>query len=235
VTHAARELEKPLYFDKVEELNLDHAPLLHVPTPPPLSPVDFERKMMSAVVVDTRSDLAFGAAHIPAAQYIGLEQLARFAGWFLHRDRAILLVTEGAPDPAVRYLVRLGFENIEGYLAGDMWAWHTSGRSSRATRMATVDQLCRILDAGRDPWILDVRSDGELVAQGEIPGAHHIHVTQLYKRRDQVPKHEPVFIFCGSGTRAMIAASFLQRGGWKDVVVVLGGLAGWNATTCQLP
>jgi hypothetical protein len=32
----------------------------------------------------------------------------------------------------------------------------------------------------------------------------------------------------------MIAASLLQREGWTDLVVVLGGLAGWNSVTCTL-
>jgi len=26
----------------------------------------------------------------------------------------------------------------------------------------------------------------------------------------------------------------LQRAGWRDLVVVLGGLAGWNSVTCTL-
>jgi rhodanese-related sulfurtransferase len=32
----------------------------------------------------------------------------------------------------------------------------------------------------------------------------------------------------------MIAASLLQRKGWTDVAVVLGGFAGWNSLRCAL-
>ena len=41
-------------------------------------------------------------------------------------------------------------------------------------------------------------------------------------------------VFCGSGLRSMIGASLLQREGWEDVAVVLGGLAGWSSTTCPI-
>jgi hydroxyacylglutathione hydrolase len=43
-----------------------------------------------------------------------------------------------------------------------------------------------------------------------------------------------VFIFCGSGMRATVAASLLNREGWNNLTVVLGGLAGWSSVTCPL-
>ena len=64
--------------------------------------------------------------------------------------------------------------------------------------------------------------------------AQHIHLTQLPHRLDEVPQDRTVTIFCGSDVRATIAASLLQRGGWTDLAVVLGGLAGWSSTTCPL-
>ena len=38
-----------------------------------------------------------------------------------------------------------------------------------------------------------------------------------------------------SGVRAVIVASLLQRAGRKNARVVLGGIAGWNSTSCPLP
>jgi len=32
----------------------------------------------------------------------------------------------------------------------------------------------------------------------------------------------------------MIAASLLQRQGWDNLIVVLGGLAGWKSDTCPV-
>ena len=64
--------------------------------------------------------------------------------------------------------------------------------------------------------------------------AHHIHVTQLPHRLDEVPRDQTITIFCGSDVRATTAASLLQRAGWTDLAVVLGGLSGWSSTTCPL-
>ena len=185
-------------------------------------------------MLDTRTELAFGAAHVPGALSIWIERLSRFCGWFVPYDRPILLVTEGDdPTRAVRYLTRLGYDDVAGHLAGGMLSWHTAGQESAAVATITVQALCHQLDAQEEPWILDVRGGGE-VAGREIPGAHHIPLTQLPQRMDQVPQDRAVHVFCGSGVRSMMAASLLRREGWRNPVVVLGGLAGWSSTTCRL-
>jgi len=235
IANAARQLEYPPYFRRMEEWNVEGAPLLgSLPVLAPLSPAEFAQKAREAVVLDTRIDLSFGAAHVPGAISIWMGRLSKFAGWFLPLDRPILLVDEtGDPTQTVRYLHRLGYDNLAGYLAGGMLAWHTSGRESGSIRTITVQALCHHLDAHEDTWILDVRSDGE-VAAGGIPDAQHIHLTQLPHHLGEVPQDRPVTIFCGSGVRAMIAASLLHRAGWENLTVVLGGLAGWRSTTCPL-
>ena len=96
-----------------------------------------------------------------------------------------------------------------------------------------MQALCYALDAGEAPWILDVRSDEESM-NAPIPDAQHIHVTQLVTRLSEVPQDRSVYIFCAGGLRAMIAASLLQRAGWQDLTVVLGGLSAWQSTTCPV-
>jgi hydroxyacylglutathione hydrolase len=205
-----------------------------LPIATPLSPEAFAEKARDAVVLDTRMELGFAAAHVPDAISIWMEGVPRFAGWFLPYDRPILLVTEMAdPTPVVRALVRIGYDNVVGSLAGGMLAWHMAGRESASIRTTTVQGLCRLLDAHGEPWILDVRSDAEVEA-GPVPDAHHIHLTQLPRRLDAVPEERSIHVFCGSGLRSMVAASLLRRQGWEDLVVVLGGLAGWRSTTCPL-
>jgi hydroxyacylglutathione hydrolase len=235
VANVAQELEKPPYFAQMEKLNLEGAPLLGtLPVPKPLPPDMFVNKMEEAVVLDTRIELGFGSAHVPGALFIWLERVAGYAGWFLSYDRPILLVSEtDNPAQATRYLIRLGYDDLAGYLSGGMLAWHTAGLESNSIGMVTVQALCHLLDEGESPWILDVRSDKEL-EKARIPGAQHIHITKLPQHMDEVPKDRTVYIFCGSDVRAMIAASLLQRQGWEDLVVVLGGLEGWNSITCPL-
>jgi len=236
VAKMAVELERPPYFREMERLNLAGAPLLStVPDPAPLSPKEFASAAEEDVVLDTRMELAFGAAHVPGALSIWLAGVPSFAGLFLPYDRKVLLVDEtGDPDQAVRRLRRLGYDNLEGYLAGGMVAWHMAGEESSSVATANVHDLCARLDREEKAWILDVRSDDELEASGRITGAHHIHITQLPQRIEEVPRDRPVYIFCGSGLRSMVAASILQREGWQDMTVILGGIAGWSSATCPV-
>ena len=186
-------------------------------------------------MLDTRMELGFAAAHVPEALSIWLAGVPRFAGWLLPYDRPILLVNE-ADDvtEATRSLIRMGYDSLAGCLSGGMLSWHKKGLESKSIGTVTVQGLCRRLDRGEEAWILDVRSAGELEHVGKVPRGHHIHITQLPERMAEVPKDRVVYVFCGSGVRSMIAASLLQRQGWRDITVVLGGFAGWSSTRCPL-
>jgi hydroxyacylglutathione hydrolase len=220
----------------MEEWNVNGPPLLGtLPVPTPLSAEAFEEARAEFFVLDTRPTLCFAPAHVPKSLSIWPDGVASFAGWYLPYDRPLLLVTpEDDPMPTVRKLVRMGYDDLAGCLAGGMLAWHTIGYESDAIETVTVQDLCRRLDASEEPWILDVRSAGELEQDGEIQDAHHIHITQLPRRLDDVPRAETITVFCGSGLRSTIAASMLQSTGWRMVEVVLGGLSGWNSASCPI-
>jgi hydroxyacylglutathione hydrolase len=79
-----------------------------------------------------------------------------------------------------------------------------------------------------------VRSEEELETAGRIPSAQHIHRTFLPEHLRQVAKDRMLHTFCGGGLRSMIAASLLQRAGWENLIVVLGGFSGWISTICEL-
>jgi hydroxyacylglutathione hydrolase len=230
----ARMLERPPYFRRMERWNVEGPPLLGaLPTPTPLNPGDFAARAEDGLVLDTRMELGFGAAHVPEALSMWKGGLASFAGWFLPYDEPLLLVGEDEdPTPIVRRLVRLGYDDLAGTLGGGMLAWHMAGRESAGTATVTTHELCERLDEDFDAWILDVRGEEELEREGRITDAHHIHITQLPERLGEVPRDRPIRVFCGSGLRSMIGASLLQREGWEDVSVILGGLAGWHSTSC---
>jgi hydroxyacylglutathione hydrolase len=234
IANVAKRMERPPYFKKMEQLNLDGAsPIGRQPVPE--SPDEFDKSAQDAIVLDTRSELGFGAAHIPNSLFIWLSGLPGYAGWFLSYDQPILLVNEtDDPRKAARYLFRLGYDNVAGYFSGGVHNWHMTGRESSSISMITVQGLCRLLDEDKKVWILDVRNTEELEREGMITGAHHIHITQLPHHMNEVPRDLLVYIFCGSGLRSMTAASILKREGWKNLAVVLGGMAGWNSITCPI-
>lgn len=222
--------ERPPYFSQMERLNLEGSPLAELPSPKLLAPAEFEAATKGATIVDTRMELGFAAAHVPGAQSIWKDGLASFAGWYLGYERPILLVNETNDfEEQIRVLVRLGFDSVAGCLAGGMLSWHTVGRESQSIGTLTVQEICKRLDVGDELWILDVRSDEELTRDGRIPGAAHVHVTQVPQRLAEIPRDRRIHVFCGSGLRSMIAASYLQRQGWEDLEVILGGMGAWRS------
>lgn len=236
IENVAKELERPYYFRQMEKLNAEGSPVLgSLPVPLPLKPREFSRKAENSVILDSRKELSFGSAHIPGSLSIWKDGIPNFAGWFLPYDKPILLVNE-SDDPlsVVRLLVRMGYDNIAGYLSGGMLGWHMAGNKSESIGTITVQDLCGLLDEEEEIQILDVRGEKEREQKGSIPGALNIHVTQLFERIDEVPEDREVFIFCGSGLRSMMAASLLKKEGWNNLKVVLGGLSGWSSNTCQI-
>jgi hydroxyacylglutathione hydrolase len=229
------------YMETVERLNLEGAPLPggQLPVPPPLAAEEFAARAPDAWVVDTRDLLSFSTAHVPGALALWENELSSYAGWFLTYEKPILLVCDkDRIERVTRYLVRMGYDRIEGVLAGGMLAWHKAGLESQSIDTVTVQTLCRWLDGDEEPRVLDVRTDEEVEAMA-IPGAMHIPIKQVQARLDEVPAPEDgrgkLCIFCGSGVRSVIVASLLHRAGRKTVSVVLGGITGWNSTSCPLP
>lgn len=237
IARAARILEYAPYFRKMEQMNLEISPALcELPQPIPLPARVFaEKEKSGAVVIDLRSHEAFSAAHVPGALSLPLNNLASFAGWYLDYSAPILLIgADGQIAEATTRLRRLGYDQVAGFLAGGILSWHMAGFPSGKITTITVQDLCQQIDAEGLPAILDVRAREELEANGQIPGAMHIHLTELPEKMSQIPQQGPLFIFCGSGVRSMISASLLKRAGHSEVVVVFGGLAGWNSLQCPV-
>jgi hydroxyacylglutathione hydrolase len=234
VSITAKKLGYPPYFRQMEKINLEGASACEI-LPVPLTVHEFADMIPNAIVLDTRTELAFGASHVPDSLSIWAAGLPSFTGWFLPTDKPILLVNESNdPEQVARYLFRLGFNSIAGFLSGGMLAWHMAGRETSSIKTVAVQLLCSLLDQGGRSWILDVRSDAELEHAGMVTGAHHIHLIELVNRMNEVPHDQMVFIFCGSGLRSMVAASLLKREGWQNLVVVLGGLSGWRSVSCPI-
>ena len=202
-----------------------------------------DRVCEKCLILDVRSKEAFAAAHIPDAINIPFgPQLPTWAGWVLPYDRPIQLIVDNSAQvpEVVTHLIRVGFDEIQGYVQGGIDGWETSGYPLAMLDTMSVHQLRDRLAKGTDRvTVLDVRTEKEWNA-GHIDGAIHIHGGKLQERFADVPQSNPVAVVCGSGYRASIAASFLKREGYADVTNVVGGMSAWKAaglpmTNCAGP
>jgi len=232
VRHKLQEsLELPPYFRQMEKYNLEGPSLLRdLPVPALLSPVEFRAEMeKGALVIDTRMPHSFGGAHIRNTYSIWLEGIPSFAGWLLPYDSPVLLVVEdkGHLETAVRYLVRLGYDNIAGFLNGGIAAWYIEDLPIQGFNLLSVHDLKSMLEKDEELFILDVRSDEEWES-GHIEGARHIYVGHVKDNLDMIPKQCQVVVYCGSGRRSNIAASVLKMNGYNKIFNVLGSMSAWK-------
>ncbi len=225
----------PPYYLRMKELNAKGPPLLGgLPGLHPLPAPRFRELAEDGahVVVDLRDQLAFGGGHVPGALGIGVEggSLSTWAAWLVPYDRPLLLVADADEqlEPAVRALVRVGFDRVEGYLEGGMQRWIEHGFPQATLPQLSVAELAtQVASANGDtPTVLDVRAANEW-AQGHVAGAHHLMGGLVPQRLDELPPG-PLAITCGGGYRSTAVASFLQRAGRNDVLNVTGGMGAWK-------
>jgi hydroxyacylglutathione hydrolase len=238
----AEHLERPPYFKRMEKYNLEGPPLLKkLPDPPPLSPLEFQKRIkQGALVLDARTPAAFGGAHIKESYSIWLEGIPSFAGWVLSYDKQILLILENREHLAtvVSYLVRLGYDLLEGYLCGGVEAcglesWYADALPTEHLGLLTVQELRKRIDSGENLFVLDVRADKEWVT-GHIEDSFNVYVGNLKERLDEIPANRNIAVICSVGNRASLGASILRRAGFREVYNVLGGVLSWQKANYPL-
>ncbi|KJS30930.1 MAG: metallo-beta-lactamase [Desulfatitalea sp. BRH_c12] len=235
----AEKPHQPPYFRKMEEYNQQgNAPILdRLPKPPPQSPSQFsESAQQGAQILDLRSPEAFAGAFVPGSLAIPLEMVPAYGGYFLSYERPIGLIAHSYDEieTAVRFLIRMGYDQFSGFLSGGLHAWEVSGRDYDRIPAVHVKELSRRLKEKDAFTLLDVREEEELQEVGKFPGAHHIFLGDLPHKLDAVPKGKPVTTFCGSGMRAIIAASILKQNGFDVVEDSLGSMAACLEAGCPI-
>jgi hydroxyacylglutathione hydrolase len=228
---------KPPYFSKMEEYNLNGAPPVEPVFPPkPLSAGQFEQKMHDGMLaVDLRSPEAFAGAYIPGSIAIPLEMLPAFAGWFLPYDQDLGVIVDSYNDvqTARRFLTRIGYDRVVGFLEQGLHEWEIQGKYYETIPAMYAGEIQRRIREGDDFTLLDVRTDGEY-EQGHLPNAQHIFLGELPNRMDEVGPARPITTFCGSGQRAIIAASLLKKHGFKQVEDSLGSMQACARGVCEI-
>jgi len=100
-------------------------------------------------------------------------------------------------------------------------------------RMAkiSVDELDKMLNAGQNPFIVDMRPSAELEQDPAIiRGAVHLGIDELDKRHEELPRDREVILYCDCPNEitSAKAALILRRRGFKRVRPLLGGIEAWR-------
>ncbi len=216
--------EPPMYFARMKRDNRDGAPVLGgLPRPRRVSPREAASRALAGasagdVVIDTRPDRsAFMARHLPGSVYVPLtKSFCTAAGSVLPEGAAVTLVIDETDlEWAVRRLVRIGFDDVTGFVEhGALDRYFDEGGEAASIPEIDLQAASRLSTSGRGE-VLDVRYAAEYAAS-HLPGAVNASYTRLPDYADRLPPNGSLLVHCLSGARAAVAASYLAREG-RDV------------------
>jgi hydroxyacylglutathione hydrolase len=228
----------PAYYAHMAPFNRAGATVLgRVPDVPALTVPQFRTQAgTGAWIVDARDRDEFAAGHIPGSVNIELNSgFGSYVGWMLPFGAPVILVL---PDPAedsaaeaATQLLRIGWSQVPGYLAGGISAW-TGGLRSYPT--ASVPELCDAMTRQGNLLVLDVRQELEW-AWGTIPGSRTVFVADLPRQLDTIPRDRPAWVICSNGHRASIAASLLDAAGIPVRLIGAGSVTEYRQHCRPLP
>ncbi|WP_319467145.1 rhodanese-like domain-containing protein [uncultured Pseudodesulfovibrio sp.] len=223
---------RPKSFTHIISTNASGARLLErCPMDLAMEPDRFEERMLdSAVVIDVRNAAAYAGFHIPGSINIGFEpSLANWVGMVVDPKSDLLLVVDSQADyERMRTeLHRIGYDNIHGYLMGGIESWVYSGRPVDKLSIDSAQEVEQCLEDGKKLSIVDIRTPAE-IAQGKIPGAATVSLIDILDGKFDLPEEDHHIIYCASGYRSNIAASYLQRHGYWNVRALAGGAIAWT-------
>jgi hydroxyacylglutathione hydrolase len=154
----------------------------------------------------------------------GNNAFATWAGWFLKYDEQfIILADESKLDDLTRKLMRIGLDNIYGYVPSTS-IWTESGGKLEKANVISIDEAKRLMK--EDIQIVDLRGLTEFNS-GHIANADNVFVGTLPQNLDKISKDKKVLIHCQSGDRATIGYSILIKNGFTNISNYSGSINDW--------
>jgi len=154
--------------------------------------------------------------------------IGAYAGYFADYKKNIVFVSDDSSqaEKAYKEFLRLGYNNVKGFLRGGIASWETSARNLESFKMTDVNEIIN-METTSSTILLDVRKPDEW-EDGTIKGARTIFLGDLESCMNEFDKSSSVVTYCGSGKRATIAASILAKNGISNVAVFMGSMKAYK-------
>jgi membrane protein DedA with SNARE-associated domain/rhodanese-related sulfurtransferase len=153
----------------------------------------------------------------------GLLAVGRFFGDALNHSAALL-------GWAGRFSGGLLILGVAGFLVARVVRRRKVLKELAAARVEP-EELKRLLDAGEEIFIVDLRHPLELIPDPyTLPGARHISPAALASRYHEIPRDREIVLFCTCPSEATAAktAMTLRKLGIERVHPLRGGLEAWR-------
>lgn len=220
--------EPPKYFAMMKQLNKVDRPLLTaVPKLKALSNHEMMEAMGRGVkLIDARNKTEFAKGYIPGSINIqGNNSFATWAGWILNYEEPFMLLADKSMlDDLTRKLMRIGLDNIMGYVPSTA-EFTDQGGQLDTVPVINIDTFKSLLDEP-NVQVVDLRNATEFKS-GHIKGAEHVFVGTLIDNLEKVSKDKKVVIHCQGGDRATIGYSLLASAGYTNVLNYSASMNEW--------
>jgi hydroxyacylglutathione hydrolase len=230
----------PEYYKRMKEENSKGPTILDgLPKPQPMDATQFREAAIGkkATILDVRHPLAFGGGHVEGSINIAtLDHVSFWSPWIIPYNQPIYLVLDGEEKlrDTLQALVRVGLDDVRGYLKPNFNHWVNRGNDFDDLTQVSVHYLSDVIDMGIKPTVIDVRNESEW-KEGHIAGAKHIYLGDIPTELKNLPdKDAEIYCICGGGFRSSVAASLLLNKGYENVYNVFGGMTAWKAAGLEM-
>lgn len=183
-----------------------------------------------AWIVDLRDQQAYAEAHVEGSVNVHLRgRLDTWAGIVVPVTAKLLLVGDDAEvKEGVFRLRRIGYDLVAGRMPADAAAWRAGGLAVRATKGITPKELHALMQAGKEPVVVDVRTADEY-GDLRLGDVGNIPVTEHERFAKALGTEMEVVMVCNSAYRSSLAVGLAERHGMRHVRSLEGGLDAWIA------
>ncbi len=207
----------PSYYAHMSPANSAGPGPANVQVPESLEADELTRRLADGEwVVDLRNRVAFSSDHFTGAvsfEYGDGSNFTTYLGWVLPWNEPLTLVgARSDVEDAIRDLSRIGIDSPDAAIGTEPHALAPDAAVASYPREGWEEML---RDRTADEPLLDTRRIDEF-ASSRLAGSVNVPLHELLSRMDEIPAGR-IWVHCGSGYRAGVAASLLQRAG-RDVV-----------------
>ncbi|TNE72657.1 MBL fold metallo-hydrolase [bacterium] len=209
--------EPPLYFARMKKVNRDGINVLgNLPKPAKMTAEEVAKA--GGVILDSRTRAEFMAAHLKGSYCAPFDKAYNtVAGSYVSPEEKVYLVIDTHQvEAAVRDLVRVGVDNIIGYVTIAEFKEYLEKNNAVKTTVLKFDDLKTYQENGYE--VLDVRKKTEYDID-HAEGSKNIAHVRIPRRIEELDKNKKYLVHCQAGGRAAAAASYLDAKGF-DVVMI---------------
>jgi hydroxyacylglutathione hydrolase len=217
--------ETPFYFAVMKRVNKVGPELLrNLPKVQLAAATKLKDAIVNGQLVDTRDSASFAMKHVSGSLNLPMGTLVQWGGFLIdYNTPAALIVKESSLEQALQSLRAIGIDQVLVYFDTDDAEVEKSMLESYS--VDTPANLKASIESGA-VQLIDVRAATEF-REERISGATHCFLGEIARDVDRFDRQIPVVTQCLGGGRSAIAASVLQRAGFR-VTNMTGGIRGWK-------